>query len=217
MGGAAAPLNDGTARFRTQVQLVDCRAMFNLSGSEIVFLLLIALIVLGPEALPDAVRKFGKVYGELKKMSGGFQCELKSALDEPMREMRATADAFKKAANLDFDSLNTPEVTEPAATEPAVTEPAVAEPTVAEPAVTESEVAESAVTESEVAESAVAEAEVAEPEAASLNGAEPAVDDAPVVRPPGPNFASAAPQNPSTPQTAPPPEVVESVEEPAAE
>ena len=78
--------------------------MFNLSGSEIVFLLLIALIVLGPEKLPEAVRKFGKVYAEAKKMSTGFQSELKSALDEPMREMRETAEAFKKAANFDFDA-----------------------------------------------------------------------------------------------------------------
>ncbi|HEY7628934.1 MAG TPA: Sec-independent protein translocase protein TatB, partial [Ilumatobacteraceae bacterium] len=73
--------------------------MFNLSGSEIVFLLLIALIVLGPEKLPDAVRKFGKVYAEFKKMSTGFQSELKTALDEPMRELRETADAIKKAAS----------------------------------------------------------------------------------------------------------------------
>ncbi|MEY2552458.1 MAG: sec-independent protein translocase protein TatB [Ilumatobacteraceae bacterium] len=77
--------------------------MFNLSSSELVFLLLIALIVLGPEKLPEAVRKFGKVYAEAKKMSTGFQSELKSALDEPMREMRETAEAFKSAANLNFD------------------------------------------------------------------------------------------------------------------
>jgi sec-independent protein translocase protein TatB len=78
--------------------------VFNFSGSEIVFLLLLALIVLGPEKLPDAVRKFGKTYGEFKKMTTGFQSELKSALDEPMREMRDTADAFKKAASFDFDT-----------------------------------------------------------------------------------------------------------------
>ena len=78
--------------------------MFNFSGSEIVFLLLLALIVLGPEKLPEAVRKFGKTYGEIKKMTSGFQSELKSALDEPMREMRETADAFKKAASFDFDA-----------------------------------------------------------------------------------------------------------------
>jgi sec-independent protein translocase protein TatB len=89
--------------FRSQVHLVDSPAMFNLSSSEIVFLLLLALIVLGPEKLPEAVRKFGKTYGEFKKMTTGFQSELRTALDEPMREMRETADAFKKAANFDFE------------------------------------------------------------------------------------------------------------------
>ena len=100
--------------------------MFNLSGSEIVFLLLIALIVLGPEKLPEAVRKFGQVYAEVKKMSSGFQSELKSALDEPMREMRETAEAFKNAANFDFKfDADEPAkaVDEPAAT---IDEPAAA-------------------------------------------------------------------------------------------
>jgi sec-independent protein translocase protein TatB len=77
--------------------------VFNLSGSEIVFLLIIALVVLGPEKLPDAVRKFGHFYGEFKRMSSGFQTELRNALDEPMKEMRETADAMRQAANLDFE------------------------------------------------------------------------------------------------------------------
>ena len=68
-----------------------------------VFLLIIALVVLGPEKLPDAVRKFGKFYGEFKKMSTGFQSELRNALDEPMREMRETADAVRQAASFDFE------------------------------------------------------------------------------------------------------------------
>jgi sec-independent protein translocase protein TatB len=75
--------------------------VFNFSGSEIIFLLLVALIILGPEKLPDAVRSFGRTYSELKKMTTGFQSELKQALDEPMREMRETADAIKQAANFD--------------------------------------------------------------------------------------------------------------------
>ncbi len=75
--------------------------MFNFSGSEIIFLLLLALIILGPEKLPDAVRSFGRTYSEFKKMTTGFQSELKQALDEPMREMRETADAIKQAANFD--------------------------------------------------------------------------------------------------------------------
>ena len=79
--------------------------MFNLSGSEMVFLLLIALVVLGPEKLPEAVRKFGKTYGEIKKMSSGFQSELRDALDEPMREMRETADTLRQAVSVDFEPM----------------------------------------------------------------------------------------------------------------
>ncbi|MFM8562365.1 MAG: Sec-independent protein translocase protein TatB [Acidimicrobiia bacterium] len=71
--------------------------MFNLSGSEIVVILLLALIVLGPEKLPEAIRRFGRVYGELKRMSTGFQSELKNAFDEPMREIRETTQLAKDA------------------------------------------------------------------------------------------------------------------------
>lgn len=73
--------------------------MFNLQGSEIIVILLLALVVLGPEKLPDAIRKFSQTYSEFKKMSSGFQSELKSALDEPMREMRETATMMRDAAD----------------------------------------------------------------------------------------------------------------------
>ena len=73
--------------------------MFNLQGSEIIVILLIALVVLGPERLPDAVRRFMQTYNELKKMGSGFQAEIKSAFDEPMREMRNTANMVRDAAD----------------------------------------------------------------------------------------------------------------------
>jgi sec-independent protein translocase protein TatB len=183
--------------------------MFNLSGSEMVFLLLIALIVLGPEKLPEAVRKFGKAYSEFKKMSSGFQSELKSALDEPMREMRETAEAFKQAVNFDFDEApheTAPEKPaagaglnngEPAVEKPAGTggfnqvEPAIEEPAVEEPAVEEPAVEEPAVDVPEVAD-----------------------NEPPLVRPPGPNFTSAAPQKPTVVETV---DAVEAVEETATE
>jgi sec-independent protein translocase protein TatB len=145
--------------------------MFNLSGSEIVFLLLIALIVLGPEKLPEAVRKFGKTYAEFKKMSTGFQSELKTALDEPMREMRETADAFKKAANFDFDAQVDPEP-EVAATPEAASTPAEAAPT-NEPPI-----------------------DTSRSKWQAPAGQDAAAVDPPIVRSAGPNFASAAPQVP---------------------
>jgi sec-independent protein translocase protein TatB len=73
--------------------------VFNLQGSEIIVILLIALVVLGPERLPDAVRRFMQTYNELKKMGSGFQAEIKSAFDEPMREMRNTANMVRDAAD----------------------------------------------------------------------------------------------------------------------
>ena len=62
--------------------------MFNLSGSEIIVILLLALVVLGPEKLPEAVRRAGRAYAELRKIGTSFQAEMRSVLDEPMQEMR---------------------------------------------------------------------------------------------------------------------------------
>jgi sec-independent protein translocase protein TatB len=71
--------------------------VFNLSGSEVIVLLLLALIVLGPERLPDAIRSFGRVYGQVRRMGEGFQQEMRSALEEPMRELRDTAELARRA------------------------------------------------------------------------------------------------------------------------
>jgi Tat protein translocase TatB subunit len=58
--------------------------VFNLpTGGEFLIILLVALVVLGPDKLPDAVRKAGRLYGEVRRMANGFQSELRDALDEP--------------------------------------------------------------------------------------------------------------------------------------
>ncbi|MEY4362299.1 MAG: putative Sec-independent protein translocase protein TatB [Actinomycetota bacterium] len=82
--------------------------MFNLSGSEIVVILLLALIVLGPEKLPEAIRRFGRVYGELKRMSRGFQTDIKSAFEDPVRELKETAQLTKEAVTKAFDGEAVP-------------------------------------------------------------------------------------------------------------
>lgn len=102
--------------------------MFNIQGSELIFLLLVALIVLGPEKLPDAMRRFGKAYGEFKKMANGFQGELRSALDEPMRELRDTADVMMKAAQFDVDLKGGPAPAAPVAPSAPAPEPAAEAP-----------------------------------------------------------------------------------------
>lgn len=45
--------------------------------------LVVALIVLGPNRLPDAARSVGKAINELRKMTSGLQNEVKDAFAEP--------------------------------------------------------------------------------------------------------------------------------------
>ena len=58
--------------------------MFNVGGPEVLVILVLALIVLGPQRLPEAARQIGKFMGELRRMSSGFQQELRSAIDDPL-------------------------------------------------------------------------------------------------------------------------------------
>ena len=68
--------------------------MFNLTGSEIMFLLIIGLVVLGPEKLPDAIRRLGRLYSELKRMSSGVQTDFRKVMDEPLKEMFNTTNSI---------------------------------------------------------------------------------------------------------------------------
>jgi sec-independent protein translocase protein TatB len=81
--------------------------VFNLSGSEIIVILLLALVVLGPEKLPEALRRAGRTYSELKKMGNSFQSEMRSVLDEPMKEMRDTADLLRQAVDVTVETATT--------------------------------------------------------------------------------------------------------------
>lgn len=87
-----------------------------MSGSEIVIILLLALIVLGPEKLPEAIRKFGRVYNEVRKISNGFQSEFKNAFEEPMKELRETAQLTRDAVLKPLK--DEPEIQKPDATSP---------------------------------------------------------------------------------------------------
>jgi sec-independent protein translocase protein TatB len=80
--------------------------VFNVTGGEVIIILILALIVLGPEKLPDAIRRFAKFYGEFKRMSSGFQHELRNALDEPMQELRSTADLLKQQIDQPAAAVN---------------------------------------------------------------------------------------------------------------
>lgn len=53
----------------------------SLGPAEILVILVVALIVLGPKRLPEAGRQVGKAIAEVRKWSTGFQDEIRSTLD----------------------------------------------------------------------------------------------------------------------------------------
>jgi Tat protein translocase TatB subunit len=69
--------------------------MFNFSGSEIIFLLILGLVVLGPEKLPPVLRKMGQLYGQFKKITGDAQSEFRGAFAEPLRDMQNATNEYK--------------------------------------------------------------------------------------------------------------------------
>lgn len=69
--------------------------MFNFSGSELMFLLILGLVVLGPEKLPSVLRKMGKFYGEFKRMTSDAQSDFRQAFAEPLRDLQSAATEYK--------------------------------------------------------------------------------------------------------------------------
>jgi sec-independent protein translocase protein TatB len=56
--------------------------VFNVGGPEVLVILLLALIVLGPSRLPDAARQLGRARAEIRRLSTGFQDEIRHAFDD---------------------------------------------------------------------------------------------------------------------------------------
>jgi len=135
--------------------------MFNVGAGEIAVILVLALIVLGPDKLPSAARQAGKYLSEFRRISDGFQRELRDAMDFDTKPQSGTMAPAKKADVADpidvegepvgeshrvIESTNgptLPPVMEPTRVpdapvaeiaEPVVAEPVVAEPVVADPA-----------------------------------------------------------------------------------
>ncbi len=100
--------------------------MFNVGGGELIVILLIALIVLGPQRLPDAARQLGKAMGDLRRLSSGFQNEMKQALetaDDPKR-VTARRDVLGAAVPSDDAGADTDQevVADPAAADAAASD-----------------------------------------------------------------------------------------------
>ena len=72
--------------------------MFNVGGGEILMVLVVALLVLGPERLPGAARSVGRAIAQLRQMSAGVQSEFREAFDAD--ELREGLAAVRQVTNL---------------------------------------------------------------------------------------------------------------------
>ena len=71
-----------------------------MSGSEIIFLLVAGLVVLGPERLPGVIRRGGKMYGDLRRAASGYEKEFRQTFSEPINELKSTADQMRQGFGL---------------------------------------------------------------------------------------------------------------------
>ena len=85
--------------------------MFGIGSTELLVILVVALIVIGPSKLPDIMRTLGKGMAEFKRMSSDVKSTLEAEVDRADREQRQ-AEAKKQL------------YPEPAKAEPVTTESA---------------------------------------------------------------------------------------------
>lgn len=60
--------------------------MSNIGSGELLVVFLLALVVLGPERLPEAARKIGEVVHQARRMSSGIEEEVRKVIDVTSNE-----------------------------------------------------------------------------------------------------------------------------------
>ncbi len=66
----------------------------NLSSTEILVILVVALLVIGPKGLPDAAKTFAKTYREFRKVTGSIQKEINEVVGETTGMLTETTDTL---------------------------------------------------------------------------------------------------------------------------
>jgi Tat protein translocase TatB subunit len=77
--------------------------LVSIDPEKLLFIFVIAVLVLGPERLPQAARTLGRGLAEIRKYTSGFQSEVRQVLAEP----KAIIDAAVREADLRTDRPRT--------------------------------------------------------------------------------------------------------------
>jgi sec-independent protein translocase protein TatB len=67
----------------------------NFNPEKLLVVGLIAFLVLGPDRLPATARSLGRFVAELRRMSSGFEREVRGALAEPTDAFKAAVGEFR--------------------------------------------------------------------------------------------------------------------------
>jgi sec-independent protein translocase protein TatB len=90
--------------------------VFGIGPTELIVILVIALLVLGPKRLPDLARSLGRALGEFRRATSDITAELENArimLEEETRAAsRASRDAGKKGRGYDSPPKGEPAKTD---------------------------------------------------------------------------------------------------------
>lgn len=88
--------------------------MFGIGSTELLVILVVALIVLGPKSIPQIAKTLGKAMGEFRRVSTEFQRTMNAEVEQEEHEKRK-----KEAEKEFFGDASTSDVTRPQPTEAA--------------------------------------------------------------------------------------------------
>lgn len=95
--------------------------MLNFSPEKLFLVAIIALVVLGPNRLPQAARSLGRFLAQMRHMSSGFHDEVRGALSDPLDAFNSAMGDFRpqnlprSVRQAITDTLTTPTTSSPAA------------------------------------------------------------------------------------------------------
>lgn len=77
----------------------------NLGSAELIVTFLVILIFFGPKKIPELAANFGKGLRKFREAKEGFESQVKTAMKEPMEEMKKAKSAFDKSFNDASDGM----------------------------------------------------------------------------------------------------------------
>lgn len=105
--------------------------MFGIGSTELIVILVVALILIGPQKLPELIKNLGRGLSEVKKMSNDVKSTLdaeisaadqerkaKEEADKAAARQKAEAEAMEKARQAEAEKQNADEKTETVAEAP---------------------------------------------------------------------------------------------------